>query len=192
MTGWFLPVRWENKVHGNQAADNLSYVSSLGLRSILPWGKTGSATYNELIQAAVSPEFSFAGQFERRLRQDDQFRITNPQRNLFRIFGQMDWKPIYLLPSKDKASSLALEVGGKAWYLPSDRKADGTTMERLEGLVEVSLLVPITRFNFQGLSLASANRDTKQRIRIKYSAGANEANGWKHFSQITLAFEAVK
>jgi hypothetical protein len=189
---WFIPIGWENKVQGNQTADNFSFLSSLGLRSILPWGWTSPGLYNELVQAAVSPEFDFAGQYERRLRQDAEFRRTNPRRDLLRIAGQTTWKPIYLLPSKDKAASLALEVTGKGWFIPNDEKANGSTMKRLEGYFEISLLVPITKLNFQAFALAGSSKVLKQRMRIKYAAGANEANGWKHFSQLTIGVEAIK
>ena len=41
-------------------------------------------------------------------------------------------------------------------------------------------------------ALTGSSKDLKQRVRIKYAAGANEANGWKHFSQLTIGVEATK
>jgi hypothetical protein len=105
--------------------------------------------------------------------------------------GQTTWKPIYPLPSKDKGAFLALEVTGKGWFMPNDGKANGSSMKRLERYLEISLLVPITKLNFQAFALAGSSKDLKQRMRVKYAAGANEANGWKHFSQLTIGVEAI-
>ena len=56
----------------------------------------------------------------------------------------------------------------------------------------MSIVVPIAGFKLQSGALVTADKDVKQRIRVKYSAGANEAQGFRHCRQLTVGIEVVK
>jgi hypothetical protein len=190
--GWYMPVQIETKALGNQTADNLSWVNSAGISGLIPWRWTRKAFYNEFFQVPVSPIWRLNAQHEYRARRDVEASKKFPDRNTFRLFGEMAWSPIRLLPSAG-SDTLTLEMLGRGWYFPSDRNKLGVKIRRLEGLVEISILVPITKFSFTGAALVSDEKSkAKQRVRIKYSAGANEANGFQHSSQLSLGVEIVK
>jgi hypothetical protein len=189
---WYLPVHLETKVLGNQTADNVSSVTSAGISGLIPWRWTRKAFYGDYFQIPVSPIWRFSAQHEYRARQTVAAAARFPDANAFRMFGEMSWSPIRLLPSPG-SDTLTLEMLGRGWYFPRDRNALGQRIERLEGYFEVSVLVPITKFQFTGSALVSDDASkAKQRIRIKYSVGANEANAFLHSSQISLGVEIIK
>jgi hypothetical protein len=189
---WYLPVFLESKVVGDQRAENLSWVNSAGISGLIPWGWTRKALTGDLVQIPVSPIWRFAVQNEYRANQDAAAQKEFPDQNAIRLFGELTWDPIRLLPSKG-SDTVTLELAGRGWYLPSDRNASGNKIERLEGQIEVSLLVPITKFQFNAPSLVANDKSAaKQRIRIRYAAGANEAQAFRHSAQLSLGVEFVK
>jgi hypothetical protein len=170
----------------------LSSVTSTGFRTLIPWAAAKPVLYNPLFQAPVSPELQFDAQYERRIRQDPQAASDSPKKDVFRVFGQIAWKPIRIFPGSVKPDTIDLELLGKGWYIPNDRDMFNKRKDRLEGLLEVSLLVPLTKLNFSGSQLLETGGSATQRIRIKYSIGANDANGFKHSKQLSLGVEMIK
>ena len=188
---WYIPVHAETKVLGDQVANNVSSVTSGGLTTILPWQWTRSLFSTRLFSAPVSPEFTFDGQFERRFRQDRASEQQFRDKNAFRLFGDCSWKPIRLLPGDGSGDSVTLEIQGKGWYIPRQHKATGQIFNRMEGLLQVSVLVPVTKLSPNGSGFMSDTKGTKSHIRIQYSHGANEANGFKHSSTLTIGIEVT-
>lgn len=186
---WYLPLQVETKLVGNQAGDRLSHVSSAGVSGLIPWRWTRKAFYGELLQLPVSPIWKVAAQNEFRIRRDEN---KYPDRNAFRLFGEMSWAPIRLLPSSG-ADTLTVEALGRAWYYPSDRNTLQRKIARVEGYFEISLLVPLTKLQFEGAALVIDEKSkAKQRVRLKYSNGANEANSFLHSSQLSIGMEVIK
>ena len=145
------------------------------------------------MRAPFSPEWSFEGQYERRIEQDLASRARFKDPNAVRLAGQFLWTPIHILtgPSYDK-DDLSLEFAGHGWFLPSQRDMSNRKFNRLEGYMEVSLLVPVRKFaGVAGLSSAGTDA-AKQRVRIKYSYGANEAKGFRPVNQVSLGYEVIK
>src|ERR1035441_5881686 len=56
MRSWYLPWHSDTKMIGDQVIDNLSWVSSTGVTTIVPWGWTRSFLNNPVLDAPVSPE----------------------------------------------------------------------------------------------------------------------------------------
>jgi hypothetical protein len=50
-------------------------------------------------------------------------------------------------------------------------------------------LVPVSKLTATKGGLITAQKGTKSVIRLQYSMGANEANGFKHSTQLTLGVE---
>ena len=189
---WYLPVFLESKAVGDQRAENLSWVNSAGISGLIPWAWTRKALTGDLVQIPVSPIWRFSIQNEYRAIQTQAAKKKFPDNNAMRVFGELTWDPIRLLPGRG-TDTLTLELAGRGWYLPSDRNQFNQKIERLEGQIEVSLLVPITKFMFDSPSLVSNDASAaKQRIRIRYAAGANEAQAFEHSSQLSLGVEFVK
>jgi hypothetical protein len=66
-------------------------------------------------------------------------------------------------------------------------------IERLEGEMETSLLVPLAKFSLSGLNFVTDEKaKATQRVRIKYVHGAIESLGFLHSSQLSVGVEFVK
>ena len=63
--------------------------------------------------------------------------------------------------------------------------------DRLEGYFQASVLVPVSKVAVSDTGLATAQKGTKTQIRVQYSLGANEANGFKHSSRLSIGVEAT-
>jgi len=194
---WYLPIQFENKVTADQILANVSNVSSAGMRTIFPWRWVAALLFNNAIKAPQSPELDLSAQFERRIQQDAASMKKFMDPNAFRLYSEFNWTPIHLFTGKGySANDLAVEFAGKGWYLPHQRNGAGRSFDRLEGLAEISVLFPVGALNlpiFQSGDKASATSTAaKQRIRFKYSLGANESTGFKHVSQLSIGVEAVK
>lgn len=189
---WYVPIHLETKLQGNQVAKPLSEISSLGIRMRLPWAATKPALFNTFLHAPVSPMFRFDVQYQRKLRQTSKDEKEFPRKDIIRFANEITWSNLRFLPAENK-DFVTLELSGKGWFLPWDRNTLGKQIRRLEGLAEISLLIPVGNFGLAGGSISSVDKEpAKNRIRIKYSAGANEANGFAHSRSISFGFEAVK
>jgi len=128
-------------------------------------------------------------QYERRINQDADSLKKFPNKNSLRLNPTIDFKPIRLLPGLSQ-DLLDVEVNLKAWYLPFDQTAASGGKQRLEGASDVSLVIPISKLNFlKGLPFLSKGDSGNAQIRIKYSAGANEADGFKHSTHLSYGVE---
>ncbi len=179
---WYVPMHVESKVQGDQTAQNLSYLSQLGLQTVLPWHRLKAVLYNPVLQIPVSPVISLDGQYERRINQDTQSKKKFPDHNDFRLKPTIAWVPIRFLPGLIGQDSVDVELNLKGWYLPFDQTKPAGR-QRFEGYGDASVLIPLSRLTFLGpaLTFLTSNDPNKARIRVKYSAGANDANGFKHF-----------
>jgi hypothetical protein len=134
----------------------------------------------------------FDAQFEHRMPRADELKKNYPDTNQGRMEAQMNWSTIQLLPQPG-SERLSLEVAARGWYLPWDRNSQNRPIQRLEGEVEVSVLIPLTKFNLVGANFVTDEKaKATQRVRIKYVHGAIESFGFIHSSQMTLGVEFVK
>jgi hypothetical protein len=195
---WYLPAYLEGRTQGDQVRDNQSVVATLGLRTALPWkllSPLKPLLNNAVVKTPFAPDVGIALQNEWRVEQDQRARATFPNKRGLRWFGSANWSPFHLLPGPARdgviaPGSLALEFAVKGWYLYGNEIQHN---RRWQGLVEASLLVPITGLNFQAStgSLTGAEAP-KQRVRVKYSAGANESRGFINSTQLSIGFEVIK
>jgi hypothetical protein len=191
-SSWFIPIHLEEKLQGDQEVRYSSSVTSLGLRSLMPWKFTRPTLYNAFVQAPVPPLFQFDVQYEQRMPRIDAMKKLYPRRQQQRTEAQMSWTSIQLLPQRG-AQLLCLEIVAKGWYLPWDQNSLKRPMQRLEGNLEASLLVPLTRVTLTGLNFVTDDKaKASQRIRVKYVHGANEVLGFIHSSQLSLGLEVIK
>jgi hypothetical protein len=190
LSSWYVPIHGESKVQGDQTARNLSYLAGMGLKTLLPWQHAKPVLYNSAIQTPVSPVITLDAQYERRINQDAASLQKFPNKNAFRVNPALSWTPIRLLPGLTP-DLLDAEVNLKAWYLPFDQTVPTGGSQRLEGAADVSLIIPLSKLNFlgHGLTFQSQGDPAKTQIRIKYSTGANEADGFKHSTHITFGVE---
>jgi len=186
---WYVPAFLEGKFMGNQTFNNRSFVLSGGTKSILPWAWTRAALFNSFVKAPISPEFEFGFQYERRLREQGKSPLD---KNNTRFFSQIAWNPIHLLTGKDfSANDISLEVFAKGWYFPEEIKTGMNRVRKLEGRYDISLLLPVQLQVFD-FFLRRPESGVNSRVRVKYSSGANEANGFQRSKTLTFAIEAVK
>jgi hypothetical protein len=178
--------------------DNQSVVASLGLKTVLSWKLLAAlkpALNSAVVKTPFAPDVSIALQNEWRVEQDQLARATFPNKRGLRWFGGANWAPFHLLPGSAREGviapgNLTLEFAVKGWYLYG---AEIQHSHRWQGLMEASLLVPITGLSFQPATGALGGAEApKQRIRVKYSAGANETRGFIHSTQLTIGMEVIK
>ncbi len=191
---WYIPFNGELMIIGNQTFENGSFVASVGSKTILPWGWTRPYLFRDGIKAPVSPEFELSLQYERRFEQDLQVAVRHANKNSARVFGQVSWNPIHLLPGKDYSPrDISIELLAKGWWFPEEKTNRGNRVSSLEGRLELSLLVPLSVINISdGKLIKTPTTGAASRLRIKYSDGANEANGFTRSSEFTFAVEVLK
>jgi hypothetical protein len=193
LRSWYIPVHADNQVVADQTLNNVSNVFSGGFRTIFPWRATKPVLFNSLVKAAMSPEFGFSVQYENRIQQDAASKQKFKDPTAMRYYSDLTWAPIHILTGGGYSKEdLSVEFSGKGWLLPNQQNAAGRRFDRLEGLAEVSLLIPVRKFNLPGVTGTATGDAAKQRIRFKYTHGANEANGFKHIAMFSLGYEAVK
>jgi hypothetical protein len=193
-SSWYLPAHLETKMIGDQAANNVSSVTSTGLATILPWGVTKALLNNSVINAPTSPQFTLDAQLERHIRQDAASEKKFLDKNAFRIFGEATWNAIRLLPGDGSGDAVTVNLTGKGWLIPGqDRILNGQVgkINRMEGLFTVTTLVPVSKLTPTGDGFISSEKTAKAHIQIVYSRGANEANGFKHCSTLSIGLQAT-
>ncbi|HXJ44180.1 MAG TPA: hypothetical protein VNH18_33140 [Bryobacteraceae bacterium] len=191
---WYVPFHVETKLLGDQVLDNASWVSSAGVTTLVPWGWTRGLLRNWLLEAPISPDFGLDAQLERRLRQDAQSRKNFLDKDAFRLYAHSTWARIRLLKGSGAGEPVEMEVAGSGWYLPGQHTGGPTgkiLVDRLEGLLEVSVLVPVSKITVSSMGLTTPTQGTKSVVRVKYSHGANEANGFRHSSSLSLGVEVT-
>jgi len=188
---WYIPVHFESSMQGNQATTNLSFLFVGGFQTIFPW-KNPTLFYNPVIQASISPVFVFNVQYERRVRQDSTSKTNVPNVNDMEVAPSLSWTNITLLPGLLKRFAPGIELDLQGWYLPFERNGKNSNASLFQGYGDVSLLIPLNPFQrFPIVSFLTSN-PSGARVRIKYSDGANAANGFKHSHQVTYGIEIVK
>ena len=191
MRSWYLPWHTDTKMIGDQVIDNLSWVSSTGVTTIVPWGWTRSFLNNPVLDAPVSPEITLDAQIEHRIRRDATAQKKFADKDAFRLHGSGSWTPIRLLKGDGNGDYVSLELAGQGWYLPHQHDFANVLKDRLEGYFQASVLVPVSKVAVSDTGLATAQKGTKTQIRVQYSLGANEANGFKHSSRLSIGVEAT-
>jgi len=190
---WYLPWHADTKMIGDQVVNNLSWVSSTGLTTIVPWGRTRGFLNNPILDAPVSPEITFDAQIERRVSQDAAAQKKFSDKDAFRLHGKGTWTPLRFLRGDSSGDYVSLELNGEGWYIPHQYTSAHVLKDRLEGFFQMSVLVPVAKLTtVSDTGLATAQRGTKTQIRVQYSLGANEANGFKHSSKLSIGVEATK
>ena len=190
LSRWYLPAHIETIVQGDQTAQNLSWLAGFGVQTILPWAFTQPALYNRFVQLPLSPTISIDAQYERRINRDAATLKKFPDINDFRLAPALTWKPIRFLPGPLHQDTVDFEITLKGWYLPFDQTKSVGGTQRLEGAGDISLLFPLSKLSPTRVSRCLTTGDAnKSRIRLKYSAGANDANGYKHARQFTYGIE---
>lgn len=205
LRGGYLPGFIEGRGYGNQTTANASAMIQGGVQGFVPAWRSVAGWHdwlaNSLVDASASPDFKFTAQQEWRIEQDPIAEKTFPGTRSFRIFSQFHWALIRLLPpQKDKASTvepgaLSLELLAKGWFLPHQQTLSGNYRRLLEGDLEVSLLIAASKFSLlHRRDSVSLNLDgtPKQRVRLKYTYGANEDNGFTHVHQLSIGIESAK
>ena len=191
MRSWYLPWHTDTKMIGDQVIDNLSWVSSTGVTTIVPWAWTRSLLNNPLLDAPVSPEFTFEGQLERRIRRDAAAQRKFADKDAFRLHASGRWTPIRFLKGDGHGDYISLEFVGQGWFIPRQHDSAGVLKDRLEGYFQAAVLVPLSKLEISDTGLATAKTGTKTQIRVQYAVGANEANGFKHSSRLSIGVEAT-
>jgi hypothetical protein len=204
---WYVPGNLEAKVNGDQRFKNSTFIATGGVKTIIPWGWTRRALFNQLIRAPVSPEFGINAEFHHRLKQDVASKAKFPNKNSFALTGQFIWLPIQLFtknctdaegnPNIDlcySAKNISLELAAKGWWFPYEKTLAGTKVGKLEARAEISLLIPFPFINniSEKFAFKTENGGFASRLRFKYVTGANEAAGFKHSSQFTVGVELIK
>ena len=90
--------------------------------TLIPWGWTRSFLNNPVLDAPLSPLFTFDTQFQRAFREDLAALQISRSKDLFRLHAQGAWTPIRLLKGDGSGDFVSLHIGGQAWYIPDDRE----------------------------------------------------------------------
>jgi hypothetical protein len=188
LDSWYVPGYIEAKYLANQSFSNTSFVSTAGIRTIIPWGWSEALLWNNFVKAPYSPIISVGVQYENRLKRDPLVTDSHVKENLARLAGEIEWNPIYLFPREDSklADSITLAIKLKGWYFPDEKSTGGAKVRKAEGHTDVSLFVPLN-----GLPnvLFGTEKNPGSRLRLQYEHGANEANGFTRSQSIKLGVE---
>jgi hypothetical protein len=189
---WYVPALVEAEFVGNQDFSQATFLLSAGARTILPWRWTRWILFNSVVRAPISPVLEVASQYVHLLETDPALTPPDAQRDTFRVQGQLGWAPIFLLPGLFGDRSPSAEIMAKGWWFADDRATSSSRGSQWAGRVEVSLLVPLTAVKGLEPVLRAAAGGINGRIRLKYSDGANEANGFKTSSEFTVSMEVIQ
>lgn len=190
---WYVPAHIESKFQGNQTAQNFSYLFGGGMQTIIPWGHMRPGLYNSALQIPLSPVIGVNLQYEHRIIQDAQSIKKFPNTNSLQLNPTLSWKPIRLLPGLLGQDTADIETNLQGWYLPFDQTKSVGGRSRFEAAGDVSLLIPLSKLDFlPGTRFLTTVDPAHARVRIKYAAGANPANGFLHSRQTSFGIEVIK
>ena len=160
------------------------------MSTLIPWGWTRSFLNNPVLDAPLSPLFTFDTQFQRAFREDLAALKISRSKDLFRLHAQGAWTPIRLLKGDGSGDFVSLQIGGQGWYIPADRTYTNVLKDRLEGVFQATVLVPVGKLSTSnGPGLTTAKKGTQSIIQIQYSRGANEATGFAHSTQLSIGLQ---
>ena len=213
---WYSPFHLEQTLQGNQTAQNLSTVTSLGFASDPPWLWTKHVLNNGFILAPLPPEPSIANEYTHRIYQLVTKKTPMLSVNDYSLNPALSWSTISFpftcrllfwekVPPKKLASAdaaaaastqtstcLGAELNLGLWYLPLDLTKAGS--KRAEGYGDISILIPLSDFSVASkeLTYVTAKDPTKFQVRIKYADSVNAANDYARTKQWTFGIEALK
>jgi len=203
---WYFPMHIEETVQGNQAASNLSAVTSLGVTTLLPWSTSGNLANNEVIRAPLPPDVSLALQYTHRINQLVTSKSPLLSVNDLSLNPSLSWSSIdfpfvcHLLPlqkgagGKTSSSPICLgtELDLGLWYLPFDLTSQKS--QKVEGYGDISILVPLASFSFasKALTFVTKGDPVKYQVRVKYADSVNAVNNYARTKQWTYGIELLK
>jgi hypothetical protein len=94
----YIPVQLTETAQGNQAASNVSAVTSLSVSGLVPWYWSRKALNNAFIDAGLAPDFSLAASYTRRIEQLVTKKTPKLADNDASINPSLTIEPFYLLP----------------------------------------------------------------------------------------------
>lgn len=202
---WYAPVYFEQGVQGNQTASNLSTVTNLGIKTLLPWNWSENAYKNPAVTFRLPPDLNLVNQYTHRINQLVTKKSPLLPSDDYSLNPSLAWQAITFPAScklldwlnhyqdKDKGKScLGTEINLGLWYLPLELTAKKN--QRVEGYGDVSALLPLTGLNFASrlFPYLTSGDPTKMQIRIKYADSVNAANNYARSRQWTYGIEVIK
>jgi hypothetical protein len=206
---WYTPVQLSEIIQGNQVATSLSAVSNLSVSGLVPWYWTHKALNNGWIDAGITPEFSLAAQYTHRFAQQVTAKTPLLSEDDASVNPSLTIEPFYLFPDAcktyrgwikskvpDSSSStsrqfcLGLQIDIGTWYLPLDKTKSGS--QQVEGYGDVSILIPLSNFNFNGFQIVQKDNLLNSQLRLKYSDSVNQTNNYARSRQWTFGIEIMK
>ncbi len=197
LVSWYVPAHLDVKYIGDQRGENQSAVASAGVQTLVPWGWTRSFLWNVLLKAPGSPLFGLSSEWQEVLRE----KAVHSSKSQFRLLADVHWAPIYLLVKGDTptAKDISLEITGKLWWFPDEKRRDGNFKDPVEHRLDVSLIVPTAFISqsqvaagFLAGLIGEGFWNGSARIVVKYSTGANEANGFRNSGDLSVNLEYLK
>jgi hypothetical protein len=216
LTRWYTPYHLEESLQGDQTAQNLSAVTSLGFAVDPPWLWTAHSLNNPFILAPLPPEFSVANQYTHRFNQLVTTKTPMLSVNDYSLNPALSWSTISFpftcrllfwekappnapgsadaaaAASTQTSTCLGTELDLGLWYLPLDLTPRGS--KRAEGYGDISILIPLADFSIASkeLTYVTAKDSTKFQVRIKYADSVNAANNYARSKQWAFGIEALK
>ena len=198
---WYAPLYFEQGIQGNQAATNLSTVTNLGIKTLLPWAWSKKAFNNSVIAAPLPPDLTVVNQYTHRINQLAAPKSPLLSVNDYSLNPAFSWQSITFPPTcklfnwlnRSKGGyCLGTEVNLGVWYLPLDLTASKS--QRVEGYGDASILLPLAGFSFASkiFPYITSSDPSKVQIRIKYADSVNAANNYARSRQWTYGLEVIK
>ncbi len=192
---WYIPVKLEQAVQGNQIATSLSAVSSLSVGTVLPWAWTSNLLENKLFQIPLSPDISLAFPYTHRINQALSGKAKPLPTDDFSVNPTLALKNGVLLPNKycspnsaKKLVCFGLEADLGMYYLPLETTSKGS--QRAEGYGDVSFLVPLSDFSHFPFITLDAQSLASQ-LRIEYSDAVTPASNYARTKKWSFGIELI-
>ena len=200
--GWYIPLKFEQQIQGNQVATNLSTVSLLEVSSLVPGWKSVIDLFRRTIGPVVSapndPLFKLDFPYTHRINQLVAAKSSPLPVNDFAMNPSLAFSNGHLLgrlcnqdTKSSKAFGLCLnwEADAGLYYLPLEDTPKGS--RRAEGYWDSSLLVPFSKLPaFAGIKLDPQSQ--QMQLRIKYGDTVNPANNYARAKKWSFGLEFVK
>jgi hypothetical protein len=200
--GWYIPLKFEQQMQGNQVATNLSAVSLLEVSSLVPGWKAvidlDRRTIGAVVSAPNDPLFKLDFPYTHRINQLVAAKASPLPENDFAVNPSFTFSNGHLLGDlcnqNTKGTSgfnlcLNWEADAGLYYLPLENTARGS--QRVEGYWDSSLLVPFSKLPaFAGIKLDPQSQ--QMQLRIKYGDTVNPANNYARSKKWSFGLELVK
>lgn len=218
LPAWYVPVALTETAQGNQAASNVSAVTSLTASGLVPWYWSRKALNNSVLDAGLAPEWSLSADYTRRIEQLVTTKTPKLADNDASIHPSLAIEPFYILPAacksyqawikkeggdspenKDQRKTsgtgsrqfcLGLQMDLGLYYLPLDKTKSGS--EKADGYGDVSILIPLSNLNFRDFQLVQSGGLLNSQIHIKWADSVNAANNYARTRQWTFGIEVMK